>query len=124
MNFRVTLDGEPAEIEAVEFIDATQPRTFEPLDTDDGSITETPRARGRLIVLFFQTDFQRASSRVGGQMKMLEYAKEFVAAMKPHDRVAVVQFDSHLKVREDFTHDRERVMRAIEESLKIVEIGS
>lgn len=118
MNFRVKIDGEPAEVEAVEFIDATQPAEPVALESEEGSV-DRPRPRGRLIILFFQTDFQRANSRVTGQMKMLDYAQRFVEGLQPHDRVAVVQFDSHLKVREDFTGDTTRILSAIEQSLKI-----
>jgi VWFA-related protein len=120
MNFRVKLDGQPAEIEAVEFIDATLPQPdVSILDDAGGRDLEPPRPRGRLLVLFFQTDFQRASSRISGHMKMIDYAQKFVDGLQPHDRVAVVQFDSHLKVREDFTSDREKLRRAIEESVRI-----
>jgi hypothetical protein len=72
---------------------------------------------GRVIVIFFQTDFARM--RVGGQMKMIPFAKKFLESMTPSDRVAVVSFDSHLKVRQDFTSDRDDIDRAIEESLNI-----
>ena len=121
MNFRVRLDGKPAEVEAVEFVDTTLPRTDVPIAGDESEDVdlEPPRPRGRLLILFFQTDFQREKSRIGGQMKMIDYAQAFVDGLQPHDRAAVVQFDSHFKVREDFTNDREKLRRAIEESLRI-----
>lgn len=121
MNFRVRLDGRPAEVEAVELIDTTLPRTDVAIADDDSEELdlEPPRPRGRLLVLFFQTDFQREKSRISGHMKMIDFAQTFVDGLQPHDRAAVVQFDSHLKVREDFTSDREKLRKAIEESVRI-----
>jgi VWFA-related protein len=124
MNFRVRLDGQPAEIEAVEFVDATLPRPEASIADDGGERDlEPPRPRGRLLILFFQTDFQRASSRTSGHIKMIDYARKFVDGLQPHDRAAVVQFDSHLKVREDFTSDKARLREAIERSIRIDDPG-
>jgi VWFA-related protein len=124
MNFRVRIDGQPAEIEAVEFVDTTLPRPEASIRDDGGAgDLEPPRPRGRLLILFFQTDFQRASSRISGHIKMIDYAQKFVDGLQPHDRAAVVQFDSHLKVREDFTSDKARLREAIERSIRIDDPG-
>ncbi|HEX3581204.1 MAG TPA: VWA domain-containing protein [Thermoanaerobaculia bacterium] len=42
-------------------------------------------------------------------------AKEFVNALKPGDRVAVVAHDVRLKVYSDFTNDKAQLMRAIDD---------
>ncbi|HVR44219.1 MAG TPA: VWA domain-containing protein [Thermoanaerobaculia bacterium] len=117
-NFRVKIDGIPAEVEAVEFIDMTRPRVEDPEMVDpESDLAGLPP--GRLLVFFFQTDFQRVSTRLGGHISMIQRAIEFLGTLQPRDRVAVVQFDSHLKIREDFTDDRERLERAIRESVRI-----
>ncbi len=117
-DFRVRVDGVEAEVDGVEFVDMTAlPDPDRPIDPETGEILY--RNPGRLLVFFFQTDPQRHRSRVEGQMKMLSQAKEFLATLGPQDRVAIVQFDSHLKVREDFTNDRDVLERAIDDSLKI-----
>jgi VWFA-related protein len=117
-DFRVRVDGVEAEIDGVEFVDMTSlPDLDRPLDPETGEILYT--SSGRLLIFFFQTDKQREPTRVTGHMAMLEQAKKFLHTLGPQDRVAVVQFDSHLKVREDFTNDRPVVERAIEETLKI-----
>lgn len=115
-NFRVEIDGVPAEVDAVEFLDMTAAIDLDQVHPDSELAS---RPRGRLLVFFFQTDFAREKSRVPGQMAMIHHAIEFLSTLQPHDRVAVVQFDSHLKVREDFTDDRERLESSIRETLKI-----
>ena len=57
--------------------------------------------RGRLIVFLFQKDLE--PHRIAGLMRMLFRAKTFLDTLGPDDRVAVVSFDSHLKIWADFT---------------------
>ncbi|MGA7617450.1 MAG: hypothetical protein WBX15_19980 [Thermoanaerobaculia bacterium] len=117
---RVRVDGRPAEVEAVEWVSEDKP-----LDTGAGAEPEkeeihgVPIPRGRLLVFFFQTDFQR--QRVKGEMRILSYAKNLLGTLGPEDRVAVVSFDSHLKLRQDFTSDHRKIETAIDEALRIDE---
>jgi hypothetical protein len=71
--------------------------------------------RGRLIVFMFQKDLE--PRRIGGLMRMLFRAKTFLDTLGPNDRVAVVSFDSHLKIWLDFTADRAPVRRILERGL-------
>jgi VWFA-related protein len=116
-DLRVLVDGLPAEIETVEWIasDEAWAEGLTPQQVEGTHYSVAPE--GRLIVLFFQTDFQR--QRVKGQMKMSLYAIDFLETLDPRDRVAVVSFDSHLKLRQDFTNDREKLRHAIRESIRI-----
>jgi hypothetical protein len=50
-------------------------------------------------------------------MRMLFRAKAFVDSLGPDDRVAVLSFDSHLKIWLDFTNDRAEVRRVLERGL-------
>jgi len=68
-----------------------------------------------VIVLFFQTDYE--FSRITGQMRMIRQALAFLATCSPEDRLAVLSFDSHLKLRQDFTTDREKLRHAIVRTL-------
>jgi VWFA-related protein len=70
---------------------------------------------GRLMVFFFQKDFER--SRIGGLMKMTREASAMLDRLGPEDHVAVVSFDSHLKLWVDFTRDRAAARRALEHSI-------
>src|SRR5512140_328105 len=118
-NFHVLVDGLPAEIESIEWVDSTKPYAegLRPKEAEEVGAPQVPE--GRLIVIFFQTDFQRERSRVGGQMKMTAFAIRFLETLTPQDRVAVVSFDSHLKIRQDFTNDLRRVETAIRQSISI-----
>jgi hypothetical protein len=69
-------------------------------------------APGRLVVFFVQAD-NNAPSRVRGHLRTLPFTRELLAALQPADRVAVMSFDSHLKLWLDFTRDREPVPAAI-----------
>jgi VWFA-related protein len=120
-DLRIRIDGKPAEIESVDWVAETGPAremlaAAEPATPDT---IETPPPQGRLFVFFFQTDFQRASSRIGGQIQFLPYAEKFLETLEPEDRVAVLSFDSHLKFRLDFSRDPEKIRQAIKDALKI-----
>ena len=54
-----------------------------------------PRA-SRLMVLFVQADFQSARAR--GQLSMRPFTREILDRLPAGDPVAVVSFDSHLKL--------------------------
>ena len=69
-------------------------------------------APGRLVVFFVQAD-NNAPSRVRGHLRTLPFTRELLDALQPADRVAVVSFDSHLKLWLDFTRDHEPVPAAI-----------
>jgi len=123
-DFRLRIDGKAAPIEAVDWIgtagEGSEPALSPALPGAESGQPERGVARpGRLIVLLFQTDFGRANQRIVGQMAMIHYSQVFLETLGPADRVAVLQFDSHLKLLQDFTDDLEAVRGAIRESLYI-----
>jgi hypothetical protein len=71
---------------------------------------------GRLVVFFVQAD-NNAPSRVRGHLRTLPFTRELLAALQPADRVAVVSFDSHLKLWLDFTRDHGPVPAAIYQAI-------
>jgi hypothetical protein len=89
-----------------------------PEEEDDPAAIEGP-SPARSIVLFIQTDFARNRMRVLGQMKFNYVADDIIDLFGPHDRIAVLSHDSHLKVRRDFTRDHESLRKAVRESLYI-----
>ena len=116
-DFLLQVGGEEVPVEDVEFVPAERSELPAP---SAGEAVEpgTPEfPDGRLIVLFFQADFGR--HRVKGQMRMANEMVRFLDRLLPTDRVAVVSYDSHLKLRLDFTDDRKAIHRALFDTLKI-----
>jgi VWFA-related protein len=120
-DFQVLIDREPAEIESLEW---TAAGTLYPEGSpgeEQAALSETrsttPPPAGRLIVFFVQTDFGR--ERTKGIMKITSFAIEFLDGLQSNDRVAVVSFDSQLRLRQDFTSDRRKLEEAIRDCVKI-----
>lgn len=116
-DFLLLVGGEEVPVEEVEFVPAArselQPRA--PSAVEEPGAPEFPE--GRLIVLFFQADFGRF--RTKGLMRMANEMVAFLDRLLPTDRVAVVSYDSHLKLRLDFTDNRAAIHRALFDTLKI-----
>ena len=116
-DFRVTLDGEPAEIESVDWLPAGQDAApAGAFWSDLAKAGVTVPAPGRLTVAFVQADME--PSRVAGHLRMLQRVGLLLADLQPDDRMAVVSFDSHLKLRQDFTADRTRLASALQEAIE------
>jgi len=71
---------------------------------------------GKLVVIFVQAD-NNSSPRVRGHLRTLPFTRELLAALQPEDSVAVVSFDSHLKLWQDFTRDHARVPATIYQAI-------
>jgi VWFA-related protein len=112
-DFIVRIRNRPARVESATWVGAGS-GTVEPIpgnaSASDGTIPQ-----GRLIVFLFQKDLE--PSRIIGLMRMLFRAKTFLATLGPDDHIAVVSFDSHLKIWTDFTNDREAVRRIFDRGL-------
>jgi VWFA-related protein len=78
----------------------------------------TPRDQihGNLIVFFIQADFNAV--RIKGHLRILPFVREFLDALEPQDWVAVVSFDSHLKLWHDFSRDRLSTGDVIERAVR------
>lgn len=118
-DFVVKVDGRPVALEAVDWLPAgtpeIDPKIIASLTPADGSAApEIPP--GRVIVIFFQTDHE--ISRLHGLLRMGIQARRFLTTLQPTDRVAVVSYDSHLKLRQDFTSDRAKLERAIHAAIR------
>jgi len=72
-------------------------------------------APGRLVVLFVQADLTPV--RISGQMRLRPYTRELLTTLHPRDRVAVVSFDSHLKLWQDFASDLDATLAAVDEAM-------
>src|SRR5688572_25796301 len=68
-DFIIKIGGAVSRVESVTFIDETTNWIDEPSAIPDGADDHQPDPRrGRLFIVFVQTDFARNASRVSGQM--------------------------------------------------------
>ncbi len=117
-DFKVTIDGAAARVETATWVGAgdINPDLASPAPTTLVEVAATPAApRGRLIVFLFQKDFD--VSRLRGLMRMLLKSREVLDSLTPDDRVAILSFDTHLKIWTDFTGDRGRLDRILSHDL-------
>jgi VWFA-related protein len=120
-DFHVRIDGKPARVESAEWIPETAAaRELASIDAaiaDVNTTLDQPAPHGRLLIFFYQTDFARNASRVGGQMQTVVNADDWLDWLDPEDRVAVFSFDSHLKFRLDFTNNKDHIKDAMKQAL-------
>lgn len=117
-NFRVRIDDKPVEIESVDWVSESHDvEQFENAAHVVNGATPEPQKRGRLFVIFVQTDIGRAGPRVQGQMAINAALDKWLGFLEPEDEAAVFSFDSHLKFRLDFSGDRAAIDRVVKESL-------
>jgi len=117
-DFTLRVDGKPVPIESVEWIAGSSSSSAAAPQAAAGTApvsAPAAAAPGRVIVLFFQTDYD--FTRITGQMRMIRQALAFLETCSPEDRLAVLSFDSRLKLRQDFTTDREKLRHAIVRTL-------
>ena len=114
-DFDITIGGRRAVVESAEWIDEGG-RASRPPDVGE---QDARPPDGRLVILFVQTDFAREKLRIQGHLHFLQYAEELIEEFAPSDRVAVMQFDSHLKLRLDFTSDKDAILDALRDTYRI-----
>ena len=114
-DFSVTIDGKPARVDSMEWVPGSAAAAaLSPQSLPAGAeAIATPG--GRLIVFLFQKEIE--SSRIGGLTRMLERAHDLVNKLTPTDRVAILMFDSHLKIFADFTSDRARLAPVLDRGI-------
>ena len=115
-HFKVRIDGKPARVESAMWVgdgekSAAAPFPAAPAGQGFAGFSEAARSPARLIVFLFQKDLD--ASRVVGLMRMLIGMRRFVDSLGPDDRVAVLSFDSRLRVWLDFTRDLDKVRDAL-----------
>ena len=113
-SFRVRIDGDLAELVSVTWISAqgAEPRPAAAGSPQDPTTLLPPPVRGRLVVLFFQKELH--PTRTGGFMLLLKEARRMISRFGPEDRVAILSFDTHLKLWRDFTANKDSLDRALE----------
>jgi VWFA-related protein len=121
-DFNVRVNGKLAHVETATWIGERGPETRH---EESAPLSSQPPASrelavdgpllGRLVVFLFQKDLE--PGRVEGLLQMLLRSRDFLATLTPADRVAILSFDSHLKIWTDFTNDRQRLERVLARGL-------
>ncbi len=108
-DFVAKVGGKPAVVESATWIDGRTPegREQEAVELPWAA----PEPPGRLIVFMFQKDFE--PSRMIGLMRMLIDTQKLLERFGPEDHIAMLSFDSHLKVWLDFTTDHEKIRHVL-----------
>jgi hypothetical protein len=118
-DFVVRVGDAEVPVEAVTWIDPVDPELRKVREMSEQQRRELGLESfvpGRLVVLFFQADFNAV--RIKGHMSFRHDLPELLDAFTPQDRLAVVAFDSHLKLWQDFTTDHKAVLEAAEDAYR------
>ncbi len=110
-DFKVRIDGRPARVESATWVGGVE---SEPPVSHSGAPSQatSPLGRsGRLVVFLFQKDLE--PSRIVGLLRMLLKSRGYLDTLGPDDQVAILSFDSYLKVWTDFTNDRDLLDRVL-----------
>lgn len=113
-DFSVRVRGREIPVTAVDWVSSgtgTRIRA-ETLPLEETGHGRAAEPEGKLVVFFVQSDLN--PTRISGQMRLRPYTRELLATLHPADRIAVVSYDSHLKLWLDFTADREAVHAAVD----------
>ena len=103
-DFGVRIDGKPARVETATWVGGPDAHSARPTDPASAPPGASPGRSGRLLVFLFQKDLE--PSRIVGLLRMLLKSRDLLETLGPNDRIAILSFDSHLKIWTDFTNDR------------------
>lgn len=111
-DFRVRVRGREIPVTAVDWVSSDTSTRIQAESLPLAEDTTPSPPPGKLVVFFVQADLNPV--RISGQMRLRPYTRELLATLHPSDRVAVVSYDSHLKLWLDFTDDRDAVHAAVD----------
>jgi VWFA-related protein len=124
-DFRVRAGKREIPVAGLDWIGESAPETPSPAGTSPmpdvtgvaaaEEVASPSSSPGKLVVFFVQADL--TPSRISGQLRLRPFTREFLATLQPRDRVAVVSFDSHLKLWLDFTADRDATHAALDQAM-------
>jgi VWFA-related protein len=120
-DFVVKEDGKPVDLTGVTFYSNRRLVESSQAVAQKG-ITVDQVPEDRYFILFFEdqkASAQEAPRLLSQQMEAAKRAKGWVdGELLPNDWVAVVSYDTKLKVQQDFTHDRRALVRGIDDAVK------
>ena len=108
-------DGDPVEVESATFYSNRRLLTDTGAAAGMGDVDTVPK--DRYFILFFHEQLRAAADApflLQRQMKAAKEAKDWVTKEKLlDDWVAVVSYDTKLKVQQDFTQNKQEILRGI-----------
>lgn len=113
-DFVMRIDGEPVRVESALWAGGAAPLAELDSPSAPTGLLEAG-ARGRLIVFVVQKSMH--GHRLPGLLSLLQESGKLLDQLTPEDRIAVLSFDSHLKVWVDFTGDVDRVRTVLADEL-------
>ncbi len=120
-DFTVKENGKPVALTGVTFYSNRRLLESSPKLAKQG-VTVDQATDDRYFVLFFQDlkeTAQEAPRLLSQQLEAAKRARGWVdGELLPNDWVAVVSFDTRLKVQQDFTHDRRALVTAIGDAIQ------
>ena len=117
-DFEVRIDDEPVRVESAFWVGdgaGDGAPAAENLRSTEIAGFLDPADRGQLIVFVVQKSL--VHSRALGLLRLLMFSERLLEGITPADRVAVVSFDSHLKIWLDFTDDLDRVRTVLADEI-------
>jgi VWFA-related protein len=118
-DFAVRVRKADVPVASVDWVDSGEtPEPAEPAGEIPAAVeiaAEETGPRGRTVVFFVQAGMH--PSRIHGQLELRRQTMDLLERFPADDRIAVVSFDSHLKLRQDLTRDREAVFRALDRAI-------
>ncbi len=114
-DFEASWGKSPIPVVAVRWVDADEPEQLSPLDRAElKALGVRPPPVGRRVVIFVQSALEAV--RKSGHRRLLHRADKILETLGPHDQVAVVSFDSHLKLWLDWSRDRQEIAEALRQT--------
>jgi VWFA-related protein len=110
-DFFVTIGGKPVKVQSSVWTGDVASSTRAPSPSLGSGAAVAAIEPGQLIVLLFQKSLARDRAR--GFMRLVEQSRGLVRNLPATTRVAVLMFDSSLRVWSDFTNDRPALDRIL-----------
>src|SRR6266508_5032121 len=110
-DFQVSIGGRNVRVQSTAWIDGRTAPVGAPLSTP-ASAPAAPPPAGRLIVFLIQRNISKGYAYP--LMQMLEQSRAVVRGLAQEDRVAILSFDTSLKIWTDFTNDSATLDRLLE----------
>ncbi len=116
-DLRVRVGKREVPVTALDWVSADDPQIVVPrMEVPPSELVVQPLPLpGRLLVIFVQADLH--PTRISGQLRLRRYTRELLDTFDADDRVAVVSFDSHLKLWQDFARDRDATHESIDQAM-------